>query len=632
MAGLRPAVAALFLLLVAAASLRCGAEGPDDEKGEARPKSPLGDIVDLLFPPLHAAGQAAETLLETAGNMLGEGFLTPEVSDYMMGPFDPLEAAESLQGKLQALTRLGLAEFTDRVPRAFWEDVFSMPSVMLANTLDVEIFQYFKEIPTLMCLALVAPHILRYEPPVQNAHVLMQNVAIFHAVAAFTDDWHVFFGPDRRAPKYMRTHHNRQEAGVHACYEFYKILIPRAAEAFAQVMPLLGYNPLNTEPDENTPAGMGNLVARESIEWFKDDGYNRNGTMLHEYNGLPYEDWTGYKPVNDPHELVYPTYWQPLIEEQGVGGSGDRYGYNVVQQHITPQAGRVRPFFLTQQQVDSRRSPPIFNCVQDTPHKRDPGHQGEPPGGDDTSCVDVLKERAWKVIEESLELDEKKKAIGEYFDNKLLSLGTILTQLIKPLDMTFEEFTVIDLGYTGLLHDATIVAWKEKIFHEAVRPQSFIQHFFHDEMFHAYVPKEGVKPIMGRDWKPYLRTMPHTEYPSGSTCFCRETMEFAKIAFDGFDINGKLRAYFPKGSSLVETGMSPTTDLIVEWESFDQIAAVCAKSRVWTGVHFEPAIDPQLGGKLCDGIGAIVFERIKEHSGNTLDFKDRQGGSKKYAD
>ncbi|CEM21923.1 unnamed protein product [Vitrella brassicaformis CCMP3155] len=619
MAVLRPAVAAFFLLLVPAVFFRCGAEGPD-EKGEARPKSPLGEIVDLLFPPLHAAGQAAETRLETggnltAGNLLGGGFLTPQESDYM-GPFSPLEAAESLQGKLQALTRLGLAEFTDRLPRAFWEDVFSMPSVVLANTFDVGLLQYVKEIPTLMCIALWAPNILTYEPPVQNAHNLMLTVAIFHAVAAFTDDWHVFFGPDRRAPKHMRTHRNRQEAGVHACYEFQRILIPRAAEAFKQVMPLLGYNPLDTEADEETAAGLGNLVARETVEWFNDDGYNRDGTMLHEHNGLPYEDWTGYKPVNDPYELVYPTYWQPLIEVEGLDGSGTRYGYNVVQQHITPQAGRVRPFFLTQQQVDIRRSPPIFNCVQDTPHKRDPGHQGEPPKGNDTSCVDVLKERAWKVIEESLELDEKKKAIGEYFDNKLYSLGSTLLQLIKPLDMTFEEFTAIDLGYVGLLHDATIVAWKEKIFHEAVRPQSFIQHFLQNETFSAYVPKEGVKPIMGRDWKSYFRTMPHT------ACLCRATMEFAKTAFEGFDISGKLKAYFPKGSSLVETGMSPTTDLIVEWESFDEIATVCAESRLWTGVHFEPAIDPQLGGKLCDGIGAIVFERVKGHSGNTLDSKD----------
>ena len=231
---------------------------------------------------------------------------------------------------------------------------------------------------------------------------------------------------------------------------------------------------------------------------------------------------------------------------------------------------------------------------------------------------------------------------------QLWSLGSILFQLIKvstahqqmnrpntckpfyvpvlcvchacqPFDMTFEEFTAIDLGYGGLLHDATIVAWKEKIFHEAVRPQSFIQHFFHDEMYNVptrgwmdrhtcvdacvcqlpcvcakggrqadhgqgleVVPKDNATHRCDRSVPQGVQLSPYdslcvsltsiamhssldqSEYPSGSACFCRETMEFAKIAFDGFDINGTLRAYFPKGSSLVETGMSPTTDLIVE--------------------------------------------------------------------
>ncbi|CEM24731.1 unnamed protein product [Vitrella brassicaformis CCMP3155] len=632
MAILRPVAAVLLLLLVAAPSPLHGAEDPD---GKASPKRLVDDIGDLLYSPLNATKQAAESLLETASNLLidpalavGEGFLTRPENE-LMDLFHPFEAVESLQGKLQALTRLGLAELTDRVPRAFWDDVFNMPSLVLANMFDYELIPYVKDIPTIMCLWLAAPHILKYEPPVQNSHILMQNVAIFHAVAAYTDDWDVFFGPDRRAPKYMRTHRNRQEAGVHACYEIHRILTPQAAENFAQAMVLMGYNPLDKEPNEKTPAGLGHLMAKEVVEWFKDDGFNKDGTMMHEYNGLAYEDWTEYKPVNGPHKLTYPTYWQPLIEAQGVGGSGERYGYNVLQTHITPHAGKVRPFFCSQEQVDAKKSPAIYNCTKEMePEDREEGHQGRAEDGDGRSCIEVLKERSLKVIEESLKLDEKKKAFGEYFDNKLYSLGPVPLQLIKPLDMNFEEFTALELGYAGLLYDATIVAWKEKVYHDGVRPQSFIQEYFADEKFKAYVPKVGIREIMGKDWKSYFRTMPHTEYPSGSACFCRASMEYAKIAFKGFDIAGKLRAYFPKGSSVVETGTTPTKDLIIEWESFDQIADTCSKSRVWTGVHFEQAIDPKLGAGLCDGIGELVFKRVQKHSGGILALKEVRDNGK----
>lgn len=42
-----------------------------------------------------------------------------------------------------------------------------------------------------------------------------------------------------------------------------------------------------------------------------------------------------------------------------------------------------------------------------------------------------------------------------------------------------------------------------------------------DEFVETYAgPDEGVQTIRADEWMPFIRTMPHSEFPSASACLC----------------------------------------------------------------------------------------------------------------
>ena len=42
-----------------------------------------------------------------------------------------------------------------------------------------------------------------------------------------------------------------------------------------------------------------------------------------------------------------------------------------------------------------------------------------------------------------------------------------------------------------------------------------------DELVETYAgPDRGVATIKAEEWQPFIRTMPHSEYPSASSCIC----------------------------------------------------------------------------------------------------------------
>ena len=57
--------------------------------------------------------------------------------------------------------------------------------------------------------------------------------------------------------------------------------------------------------------------------------------------------------------------------------------------------------------------------------------------------------------------------------NIILNLFGTMVQTSKFA--TFEAGSAFLVGYTSAEHDATVVAWKEKVRHDLVRPTTFIQ-------------------------------------------------------------------------------------------------------------------------------------------------------------
>ena len=69
-------------------------------------------------------------------------------------------------------------------------------------------------------------------------------------------------------------------------------------------------------PGGGSPRRPGSRVAADR----EHDGMNQLGDEGgQKYNRRPYEDYTGYAPVNTPQFLFNPSRWQPLVGTNGLG-------------------------------------------------------------------------------------------------------------------------------------------------------------------------------------------------------------------------------------------------------------------------------------------------------------------------
>jgi hypothetical protein len=367
--------------------------------------------------------------------------------------------------------------------------------------------------------------------------------------------------------------------------------------------------------DVATPWGLARTVVDEVQSFFAFDGWNAQGSYSRDFNKIPYEDWRSIPFVLSGGKLKS---WRPLTEHDG-------RGYITNQQHVTPFIGwTARPFVLTDAEIcDAKLEPPQYN----------------------------LRNEAELVLARTAALDSRKKMEIEFFDNKFRSLAPLVVQYLAvqgvnavsprpsmpaapcdcgavsrasplrrasiagaahprlrlPLHMALSSvrpsrrqptdrpqdsfrYLMLDFATISTIHDATLVVWKEKVRINAVRPTSFI----HDRLGETTVvgyrgPDAEAGQIKGAEWEAYIRTMPHAEYPSGSSCVCR-ALANALATFDGISTSqplptGPLVQPFAAGSSSLEPGKTPDSDLVLAFESWDAVVQVCGQSRLEGGMH-----------------------------------------------
>lgn len=80
--------------------------------------------------------------------------------------------------------------------------------------------------------------------------------------------------------------------------------------------------------------------------------------------------------------------------------------------------------------------------------------------------------------------------------------------------MSLEAQTCFTLGHTVAENDDVLLAWKEKVRHDRIRPTSLVQALGEFEV----TSFDGTNKAS--DWVPFVRVMPHAEYPSGYGCLC----------------------------------------------------------------------------------------------------------------
>jgi hypothetical protein len=378
------------------------------------------------------------------------------------------------------------------------------------------------------------------------------------------------------------TNANMNIALLHASYQVLNHLLPGQIQTWRDMLTGVGLDPDDNSTDLTTAVGIGNVAGRAVALGRERDGMNQLGDADgRAYNPEPYKDTTGYQPVNSAYELNDPSRWQPDLQRRGMG-------LYKIQQFVTPQYATTEPYSYANPK--RFRVPPPINSN----HRR----------------MTAYKQQADEVLDASANLTDEQKMKAELFDNKINSLGFSAVFAALSQGLGLRQFIELDFLTNMAAHDAGVVIWQEKARHDAVRPFSAIRHLYGDSPVTAWGgPGKGtVSDITGNEWRSYLDEADHPEYPSASACFCMAHSQSARLYLGSDNLNWSVPA--PAGSSRVEPGLTPASDLTMLFPTWTQFADDCGQSRVWAGVHFQSAVDQSQ--QLCNVFGDQAYDYLQE--------------------
>jgi hypothetical protein len=379
------------------------------------------------------------------------------------------------------------------------------------------------------------------------------------------------------------TNRNKNIAMLYASFRVLNSLLPQHAADWREMLASVGLDPDDNQMNTITPIGIGNMAGKAIVAVREHDGMNQLGDEGgRKYNLRPYADYLGYEPVNTAYDLRNPSRWQPNIVTRGNGTFQ-------VQQFVTPQMRKTLPY--------SYRDPDRF-------------HAPFPINSFHFNIVGY-KRQADEVLAASAALTDEQKMTAEMFDNKLRSLGFSILFAAQANNLTLDEFVQLDFLTNMAAFDTAIAIWNEKFRYDAVRPFTAIRYLYGNRRVTAWGgPGKGtVNDIPGSEWRSYLNTADHPEYPSGSAAFCGAHAQ-ASRRFLGTDNLGWM-VPIPKGSSIVEPGVTPATDIVLNFDTWTKLEQDCGLSRLWGGVHFRASLSAGQGiGRV---IGDLAYEFVQDH-------------------
>jgi len=391
----------------------------------------------------------------------------------------------------------------------------------------------------------------------------------------------------RRPAAEGATNRNKNIAALYASYRVLNSLLPQNADEWRRMMLSVGLDPADNSTDTTTPVGIGNVAGMSLIAARLHDGMNQLGDEGGvKYNRRPYSDYTGYKPVNTAYELIDPSRWQPNVNTKGGG-------LFQVQQFVTPQYRLTKPY--------SYDDPAAFHVP--------------PPLKSDVHNFDAYKQQADEVLAASAALTDVLKAKAELFDDKIMALGTPGIYLDITHHFTLDQFVQERFMSHLAAFDAGIFVWQEKYRYDAVRPFTAIRYLYGDNPVTAWGgPGQGtVHDMPGREWRSYMTTADHPEYPSASTCFCAAYAQANRRLLGTDDFN--YLVLVRKGSSNVEPGITPSKTLLLHFKTFTDFVDDCGMARVNGGVHFLSAVEASKD--VCSVFGDLAYEFVKKHIDGT---------------
>ena len=151
-----------------------------------------------------------------------------------------------------------------------------------------------------------------------------------------------------------------------------------------------------------------------------------------------------------------------------------------------------------------------------------------------------------------------------------------------------------------------------------MRPVTAVHFLFAGKKVRAWAgPYRGTRVIDGADWEPYqpvtFVTPPFPEFVSGHSAFSAAAAEVLK-AFTGSDAFGA-SATVRTGSSKVEPGAVPATDVTLSWATLADAANQAGISRRYGGINFvQGDLHGRRGGRL---VGAQVWAKALTYFNGT---------------
>lgn len=413
--------------------------------------------------------------------------------------------------------------------------------------------------------------------PMWTARALaMVHTAMFDAWAAYDPiAVGVHWDGDLRRPYTERDEAHVRAAVSLAAYRTLADLFPtQTATLFDPLLREFGLSAAATA-DVTTPAGLGVRCASLVLAMRHGDGANQLGLV----GAGPYADYTGYTPINSPEVLRDPNRWQPLRAADGT-----------VQAFITPQWRLVTPFALTSPAQFRPGPPPLYP---------DPQYAAE---------ADAVRQL-------SADLTDRGKAIAEYWadgPNTETPPGhwSVLAHGISARDRhTLGQDIVMYFALGNALLDASIAVWDAKIAYDYVRPISAIRFLGAGTTIAAWGgPGQGTRLISGDAFRPYIATPAFAEYTSGHSGFSAAAAAVL-AAYTRSPLFGASYT-FKAGTSTVEPGLTPATDITLTWPTFDDAAIEAGMSRRYGGIHFESG---DLGSRaMGDAIGRQVWQKVQQ--------------------
>ncbi|MEM6752524.1 MAG: vanadium-dependent haloperoxidase [Cyanobacteria bacterium P01_C01_bin.38] len=471
-------------------------------------------------------------------------------------------------------------------------------------------------------------------PTIASRAYAMMHTAMFDAWSAYDPKAiSTQLGDKLQQPKSENTEANKSEAMSFAAYRVLNELFPNQTELFDELMCELGLDPHNTTTDTSTPAGIGNVMAEELLEFRRQDGSNQLGDDPNGTLGVPYSDTIGYESENTAEFKASLETWFPeLLPVNSLPGEEASQ-----QEFLTPQWANVTPFGLESGDQFRPEPPEPFLLVEGQENLQERTitlEDGTVLETDKSLIGDVINPefiaQAEELVDISANLTDEQKMIAEFWEDgggTSFPPGTWMTlgQFVSARDNnSLDEDAQLFFALGNAVFDAGIASWDSKLFYDYIRPIGAIRELgnqgligeFNEELggfaIDAWTPENGTQTILATEFLTYQApdgppSPPFPDYTSGHSTFSAAGAEILELftGSDEFDASVTIEP----GESLFEPGRTPSEEITLEWDTFSEAADEAGISRLLGGIHFNDA--DVNGGIAGEKVGQAVWEQAQ---------------------